>query len=231
MKIKQDLKWLNNYVDSLATSNLKILHHTLSEIKASREIKPNGSLRVPYSPQTESGIHMLIDNNMFGEINKWLNQYFSDDYFDFSLDEEAIEILCTLFEITTKKIEDLGISANLYQKANRIEINGLLINLSEGKMEYAIGKEIRITPSSQEIRLLVYLIEKQNTIIEYKELAKQLGIKIEEGGYSDKDLARTIQLIKKNLVRMLKDIGMSDKDSKDFIRIVRSKGLILYRES
>lgn len=231
MKIKHDLSRLNNYVDSLATPSLKILHHSLSEIKASKEIKPNGSLRVPYSPQTESGIHMLIDNNFFGETSKWINQYFSDDYFYFDLDEETIKNLYTLFEITTKKIEDLGISANLYQKANRIEINGLLINLSEGKIKYDLGKEIRITPTSQEIKLLVYLIEKQNTIVRYKELAKQLGIKIEEGGYFDKDLARTIQLIKKNLVSLLKSVGMSEKDTRDFIRCERSNGLILYRTS
>ena len=219
---------LRKIVGGLQDANLKILNHTLMEIESARQIKQKGSLRIPYSPTTETGLYFLIKNGFIGE-NKddWLNEYYTDNYFEFDVADDKEEMLHELAEVVQSRIKSLGISPNLYLSSNRVELEGLLIDLSARKMRYMLGKEIRITPSSQEIRLLVYLIEKQNIIVPYRELAKQLGIEKEEEGYSDKNLARTIQLIKKNLVRLLRSVGMSNDDTGDLIQSVRGDGLIL----
>ena len=114
MKIKQELRWFNGFVESLSDTNLKILNHTLSEIKSSIQAKPTGSLIIPYSLSTELGLQMIFDRIIFndGSITQLSDFCEGGEYYTISFEDNDMEKLTYMSSLITTKISTLGISPN-----------------------------------------------------------------------------------------------------------------------
>ncbi len=104
----------------------------------------------------------------------------------------------------------------------------LSLNLLKGTMQYKNNKPKEITPEQDEIKFLVLLM-KADTILEYKEIAKELEMNCYHDGVTNSDVAREVNFIRRNLVTILKDTGMSDKDIKLMILTKRKAGYKLQR--
>ena len=225
MNINQNKPWLEEFITSLSISNLLKLHLALSEIKSSIQIN-RGHLRIPFSYPTETGLQIILDKIVFTDGGyTWLSSYYSDDgnyYLDF--DDESKEKLLYLFEISEKRIARDGIQKVNLQLANKVEINDIIFDLNRCKLIHINGTEININPESQEIKLLLHLINRSETVVDWSELIEMLGIDEYKNGN------REVQLIKKRAVKKLEQVGMTKDEINKMIRTVSKKGLVVHRE-
>lgn len=225
MNIKQDKKWLSEYILSLSPSNLAKIHHTLSEISSSIQIGNGGQIRIPYSYPTETGLQIIIDKIVFADEGyTWLSEYYSEDgnyYLDF--DDDSKDKLRYLYGESGNRLKSQGLQNIYFQTANKIEINNITIDLNRCKLCHINGTEIDINPETQEIKLLIHLINRAETIIEWSDLIEMLGL--------DKELydGRDVQMIKKKFIKLLKQVGMDDNEIEKMIRTVKKKGLGAHR--
>jgi len=137
---------------------------------------------------------------------------------DIKNQDEVFNKICEQDE----KINDL--ENKDYQESYRC--GKLLLDLKRGFLKYKNNNSILITPLNREIKLLEILMQKEGEVVEYIELAGVMDLSCAHEGASntDKVLRREVQLVKKILVKLLKNAGMTVKDVGNMIRSITKSG-------
>lgn len=104
----------------------------------------------------------------------------------------------------------------------------LKLDLLKGILQYKNNKPKEITTEQDEIKFLILLM-KADAILEYKVIAKQLEMNCYHDEVTNSDVAREVNFIRRNLVTILKDVGMTDKDIGSMILTKRKVGYKLQR--
>ncbi|HEY4694457.1 MAG TPA: hypothetical protein VIH52_00630 [Candidatus Nanoarchaeia archaeon] len=93
----------------------------------------------------------------------------------------------------------------------------LQVNLAQGVIVYKSGIQVEVSPDNSVMKLLVFLI-KSNKVVTYVEIAKSLGMNCWHEGVTNKDVAREVQFLKRDLATLLKDkVGMGNKEIESMI--------------
>ena len=103
----------------------------------------------------------------------------------------------------------------------------LKINLSQGTMQYKNKKPIEISPTQDEIKYLVLLMESDH-IVKYGEIADKLDLNCRASS-NPKEIATAVQYIRRNIVPILVDAGITRDEIEDMILSKRNVGCKLFR--
>ena len=103
----------------------------------------------------------------------------------------------------------------------------LKINLSQGTMQYKNKKPIEISPTQDEIKYLVLLMESDH-IVKYGEIADKLDLNCRASS-NPKEIATAVQYIRRNIVPILVDAGITRDEIEDMILSKRNVGYKLFR--
>lgn len=136
-------------------------------------------------------------------------------------------------ETVTVKIDreyfnNLGGKVVAAQTGNELTWKDLKVDLTKGILQYRNNKPIEITSEQDEIRFLVLLM-REDKILEYKEIAKQLEMNCYHEGVINSDIAREVNFLKRNLATVLKRAGMRKNDIATMILTKRKVGYKLQR--
>jgi hypothetical protein len=111
---------------------------------------------------------------------------------------------------------------------HQLEWDGLMIDLQVTTLRYKDFPVVDISPETQAIKLLVCLLRKQGEIATNIELAVAVGfISPSQTTKTNQNVARNVQLIKKQVVSLLLDAGMSRLEVQQMIVSKRNIGFIL----
>jgi hypothetical protein len=100
----------------------------------------------------------------------------------------------------------------------------LTLDISKTTLKFKEKPEIDISPDNKEIKMLTFLFKNKGKLVTYKMIAKELNINSYRDEFDDKDLARNIQDVKKQLTKILKKTGMNSKDIKEYILYKKNRG-------
>ena len=103
----------------------------------------------------------------------------------------------------------------------------LKIDLLKGVMQYKGNKPVEISPTQDEIRYLILLVE-SDQIVRYGEIADKLDLNCRASSDS-KEIAVAVQYIRRNIVPILEDAGMTKDEIEDMIISKRNVGYKLVR--
>ena len=103
----------------------------------------------------------------------------------------------------------------------------LKIDLLKGVMQYKGNKPVEISPTQDEIRYLILLVE-SDQIVRYGEIADKLDLNCRASSDS-KEIAVAVQYIRRNIVPILEDVGMTKDEIEDMIISKRNVGYKLLR--
>lgn len=98
---------------------------------------------------------------------------------------------------------------------------GIILNLKKGTLQYNNNKIYEISPDSKPIKLLERLMDKAGEIAKYEDIADELDINSKNNaGY----LVIAIKDIKKQLVKILENVGVDRKKIATFIISKKNQG-------
>lgn len=109
----------------------------------------------------------------------------------------------------------------------------LIIDLNRCIMQYE-GHRINISPDNNPIKFLILLIEKAEFLVEYVEIAKRLGLNSYQEEDKNKDVAREIQYLKRDLGKELRKEKLSESavnKLKDMIIFKKNLGYMLKKNN
>ena len=90
----------------------------------------------------------------------------------------------------------------LSDRVNNLVCGNLRIDLEQGTICYGNNNPIEISPSNNIVKFLVILM-RGGKAIEYVEIAKQLEMNCWHEGATNKDVAREVQFLRRDLVAFL----------------------------
>jgi hypothetical protein len=103
----------------------------------------------------------------------------------------------------------------------------LKIDLLKGTMQYKNNKPAEISPTQDEIKFLVLLIESDH-IVKYGEIADKLDLNCRASS-DPMEIAKAVQYLRRNIVPILEDAGMTRDEIEDMILSKRNVGYKLLR--
>lgn len=125
--------------------------------------------------------------------------------------------------------DDLAQTAQLARPDNEVFTWGKLkIDMTKGIMQYKSGKAKEISPSQDEIKLLVLLMQ-TNRIVKYSEIAKKLDMNCQMADPAE--VARAVQYLRRNIVPILEGVGMTRREIQNMIISKRNIGYKLRRST
>lgn len=110
---------------------------------------------------------------------------------------------------------------------NILTWNNLILNQNKSTLSYKDFLSVNIQLNTQAIKLLKMLIKNGNNLTEYVVIAKELNLNSFHEGVGNKDIARDVQFVKKELNKILKKTGMSKEELGKMIISVRNTGFKL----
>jgi len=161
----------------------------------------------------------------YGKIENLFIKHGSRNY-------ELPEFIQGFFSFTKTAIKYHKNTENTYKKLfglNKkkkkiIELNGLTLDLTKATLQYKKSPSFEISPTSQEIRLLLLLASHKNQVMEYKDLAKELDLNCYHEKVENKDVSRDVQFIKRDLTKILGKAGMMKAEINRLILIKTNVG-------
>ena len=102
----------------------------------------------------------------------------------------------------------------------------LVLHKSKATLTYKDNSPVSISFSNP-IKLLIFLLDNKGNVSEYTAIAKKLQLNAYSEDSTNKDLARTIQLIKKELIPILMQAGMSGNEIKNMIQTITNTGYLI----
>lgn len=125
--------------------------------------------------------------------------------------------------------EDLTQTSQLAKPDNEIFTWGeLKIDLAKGTIQYKNGVAKEISPAQDEVKFLILLMQ-TNQIVKYSEIAKKLDMNCQMADPAE--VARAVQYLRRNIVPILEDVGMTRKEIQSMIISKRNIGYKLRRSS
>lgn len=94
---------------------------------------------------------------------------------------------------------------------NVISCGSLRVNLKKATLQYKEHDPIEISPNTDEIQFLLFLMKKRR-VIEYKEVAEWLDLSCYHPDYENEEYSREVQLIRKKLNPILEKAGMKREE-------------------
>lgn len=144
---------------------------------------------------------------------------FIQDYFDFTNKTVAYH---KNYEKTYRQLFGLNDS-----KKKIVQFGNLTINLEKSYLQYKKKAPIEISPTSREIVLLMCLIKNAGSIVEYLDIAKLLRPEESFDDYENKDVARDVQFVRRDLVKILKQAGIKKSELRKLIAAKTNLGYLL----
>lgn len=100
---------------------------------------------------------------------------------------------------------------------NELVCGSLRVNLDQGVIYRGNNSPVEISPDNNIVKFLVILIG-SNKIVEYVEIAKKLEMNCWHERASNKDVAREVQFLKRDLVTFLRNgLGMTKKEIRGMV--------------
>lgn len=99
----------------------------------------------------------------------------------------------------------------------------LKINVRQGTFQYGDNQPVEISIGKREVRLFIYLMENRR-VVSYLELAKELDLNCYHEGCTNKQVARDLQFIKRDLLKFLTKIGVPKKELNSMFITKRTVG-------
>ncbi len=125
--------------------------------------------------------------------------------------------------------EDLAQTSQLTKSNNEVFTwKELKIDLAKGMIQYKNGEAKEISPAQDEIKFLILLMQ-TNQIVKYSEIAKKLDMNCQMANPAE--VARAVQYLRRNIVPILEDVGMTRKEIQNMIISKRNIGYKLRRSS
>ena len=115
------------------------------------------------------------------------------------------------------------IQSIIIEQEDILEWKDLKLNLSKGTLQYKNNPPRDVSPGEKEIMFLAFLI-RANRIVEYFEIARELNMNCYHPGVANKDVARNVNFLRRDIVPILEGVGMSRNEIKKMIVSVRNKG-------
>lgn len=106
---------------------------------------------------------------------------------------------------------------------NVISCGNLRVNLKKATLQYKEHVPIEISPNTDEIQLLLFLI-KRKRVVEYKEIAEWLDLNCYHPDYKNEEYSREVQLIRKKLNPILEKAGMKREEINKMIIAKKNLG-------
>ena len=106
---------------------------------------------------------------------------------------------------------------------NTLEWNGLKLSLTEGTLQYKNNPSKDVSPSEEEIMFLALLMRAKR-IVEYTEIARELKMNCYHPGIKNEDISRNVQYLRRDIVPVLEEVGMTRNEIKRMIISIRNKG-------
>ena len=103
----------------------------------------------------------------------------------------------------------------------------LKLDLLKGILQYKNNKPTEISPTQDEIKFLILLIE-SDQIVKYGEIADKLDLNCRASS-DPQEIAKAVQYIRRNIVPILEKAGMTKSDIEDMILSKRNVGYKLIR--
>ena len=107
---------------------------------------------------------------------------------------------------------------------NQLRCSGLLLDLDQGIIQYRDNSPVEISPDNSVVKMLIFLIRNEK-VAEYIEIAKSLEMGCWYEGATNKDVARDVQFLRRDLATFLRDkVGMSEQEIQDMIITKKNLG-------
>jgi len=126
-----------------------------------------------------------------------------------------------MLEINRKKFDEVYteyLRVSTHTADGKVLECGLLkINLDQGVIRYNDKMPAEISPDDKKIRFLVFLMENKK-VVEYAEIAKKLDVNWWQEGLTNKDVARDVQFLRRDLATFLRDeVSMTNREIQKMI--------------
>lgn len=107
---------------------------------------------------------------------------------------------------------------------NKLLCGKLQIDLDQGVIRCGNDNPVEISPDNNIVKFLVVLIQNKR-IVEYTEIAKKLEMNCWHEGTTNKEVAREVQFLRRDLTTFLRDkVHMTDKKIKEIIVVKKNFG-------
>jgi len=156
--------------------------------------------------------------NYYGKIENLFVQNGSKSY-------ELPKFIQDFFDYTKRAINNHIKSESIYrelfglipEKEKIIKIGELTVNLKKAQLQYKTNKAIEISPTKKEVVFLLLLIKNSNSVIEYKDIAKELNLNCYHQNVTNEDVAREVQFLRRNLVGILRSARIPQSEIRKLI--------------
>jgi len=112
------------------------------------------------------------------------------------------------------------------QSVKGIQWDGLEINYHQATLQYRDNDSVEIGLKNQEIRWLACVLRKSGDVAQYVEIAFAIGhiSKEQMKTKANGEVARNVQMVKKLVVKLLKEAGMTQDEINTMIVVKRGQG-------
>ena len=172
------------------------------------DLIPKGDLKQILRLLQERKFLQMIDMSCLGKPGR-----FSGEEIKIKIDRE--KILTINNEVQANKTEGVF----TWRK--------LKLDLLKGILQYKNNKPTEISPTQDEIRFLILLMESEQ-IVKYGEIADKLDLNCRASS-DPKEISTAVQYLRRNIVPILEDAGMTKDEIEDMILSKRNVGYKLFR--
>jgi len=172
------------------------------------DLIPKGDLKQILRLLQERKFLQMIDMSCLGKPGR-----FSGEEIKIKIDRE--KILTINNEVQANKTEGVF----TWRK--------LKLDLLKGILQYKNNKPTEISPTQDEIRFLILLMESEQ-IVKYGEIADKLDLNCRASS-DPKEISKAVQYLRRNIVPILEDAGMTKDEIEDMILSKRNVGYKLFR--
>lgn len=184
---------INKYIDDKNFKNTEINNVVIINLLVGKHPKNHDRFK----------IYLAIKKLEQEHILNFISRNKSPDCFVIKVNTKLFKSFYSSFQENYRK----AISSEI-QESKRKYYKDILIDLNKGTLDYK-GNEINISPDNNPIKFLTLLIEKAEFIVEYLEIAKRLELNSYQEEDKNKDVAREIQYLKRDLGKELKKSGLN----------------------
>lgn len=218
MKIDEDIKRIIQSLLGLSTSDKETVVTIYSQ---------NYSSRHPDAPfyQYSQSVLKMVNDGLLQLINSGENGQPSKDnsvihYFPYYKVTFLPKVIKDYLDSLDNGIRD-EIGNRVFSHKN------LYLNIIQGTIRYSNKPAVEISPATNEVKLLILLLENLR-VVEYLEIAQKLELNSYHEGCTNKDMARDVQFIKRDLLKFLRvEVGIPKQEVKSLIITKRNLGFKL----
>ncbi len=154
------------------------------------------------------------------KMNECLSRI-NNAYFRVFANGESVPKNKDLYSEIQGYISGLG---SIVEKTNTLICQNLVLDTVKGTLQYATNKPVPVTIDGREIKLLRLLFEYRDRILRYETIATKLDMNFYHESVSNEDAGEEIRYLKRDLVRLLKKVGMESKDINKMLIVQKNIG-------